>query len=209
MEFMGIRDYVQTDSMRKINWKASARTGNLKVNQYHDSTSQRLTIFLNVSQSGILRYYDLIEESIRISRNFIEEFVQHGIPVRIISNGVDKVTGQELFIREGAGLSHIDACLKELAKLDISAPARSMVEVIREQNATEGEVSLLISAEQNAELGEAYLNFAGEDGSANWLIPIHNSMKEYLEEHVSAQTLRGSNGNLIYTEYLVMEELGQ
>lgn len=209
MEFMGIRDYVQTDSMRKINWKASARTGSLKVNQYHDSTSQRLTIFLNVSQSGILRYYDLIEESIRISRNFIEEFVQQGIPVRIISNGVDKVTGQELFIREGAGLSHIDACLKELAKLDITAQTRSMVEVIREQNATEGEVSLLISAEQNAELGEAYLNFAGEDGSANWLIPIHHSMKEYLAEHVSVETLRGSNGNFIHTEYLVMEELGQ
>lgn len=215
MEFMGIRDYVQTDSMRKINWKASARAGNLKVNQYHDSSSQRLTIFLNVSQSGILRYFDLIEESIRISRNFIEEFVQKGIPVRIISNGVDKVTGQELFIREGAGLSHIDACLKELAKMDIHAPSRNMAEVIREQNMKQmnrssgGEVSLLISAEQNAELAEAYLSFAGEDGSANWLIPIHDSMKEYLAEHVSVETLRGSNGNFIHTEYLVMEELGQ
>ena len=215
MEFMGIRDYVQTDSMRKINWKASARAGNLKVNQYHDSSSQRLTIFLNVSQSGILRYFDLIEESIRISRNFIEEFVQKGIPVRIISNGVDKVTGQELFIREGAGLSHIDACLKELAKMDIHAPSRNVAEVIREQNMKQmnrssgGEVSLLISAEQNAELAEAYLSFAGEDGSANWLIPIHDSMKEYLAEHVSVETLRGSNGNFIHTEYLVMEELGQ
>ena len=215
MEFMGIRDYVQTDSMRKINWKASARTGSLKVNQYHDSTSQRLTIFLNVSQTGILRYYDLIEESIRICRNFIEEFVQKGIPVRIISNGVDRVTGQEIFIREGAGLSHIDACLKELARMDIHKPSRNMAELIREQSSqtknhpSHGEVSLLISAEQNAELGEAYLNFAGEEGSANWLIPIHESMKGYLTEHVSDETLRGSSGNYIHTEYLVMEELGQ
>ena len=215
MEFMGIRDYVQTDSMRKINWKASARTGSLKVNQYHDSTSQRLTIFLNVSQTGILRYYDLIEESIRICRNFIEEFVQKGIPVRIISNGVDQVTRQEIFIREGAGLSHIDACLKELARMDIYTPSRNMAELIREQSmgqtkqVSHGEVSLLISAEQNADLGEAYLNFAGEEGSANWLIPIHESMKGYLTEHVSDETLRGSSGNHIHTEYLVMEELGQ
>ena len=215
MEFLGIRDYVQTDSMRKINWKASAKTGSLKVNQYHDSSSQRLTIFLNVSQSGILRYYDLIEESIRISRNFIEEFVQKGIPVRIISNGVDKVTGQEIFIREGAGLSHIDACLKELAKMNIHAPSRDMAEVIREQSAQSmnrssgGEVSLLISAEQNATLGEAYSNFVGDDGSANWLVPIHRETKEYLEEHTSVETLRGSNGNCIHSEYLVMEELGQ
>lgn len=215
MEFMGIRDYVQTDSMRKINWKASARAGSLKVNQFHDSSNQRLTIFLNVSQSGILRYYDLIEESIRISRNFIEEFVQKGIPVRIISNGVDKLTGQEIFIREGAGLSHIDTCLKELAKMDIHAPSRNMAELIREQNAkrmnrsSDPEVSLLISAEQSAELAEAYLDFAGENGSANWLIPIHDSMKEYLAEHVSDETLRGTSGNYIHTEYLVMEELGQ
>lgn len=215
MEFMGIRDYAQTDSMRKINWKATARTGELKVNQYHDSSSQRLTIFLNVSQSGILRYYDLIEESIRICRNVIEEFVQKGIPVRIISNGVDKVTGQEIFLREGAGLSHIDTCLKELARMDIHAPVRKMAEVIQEHSTnrmnhiSNGEVSLLISAEQNAELGEAYLNFVGESGSANWLIPIHDATKEYLTEHVSTETLRGTDGNFIHAEYLVMEELGQ
>ena len=99
--------------------------------------------------------------------------------------------------------------------MDIHAPSRNMAEVIREQNMKQmnrssgGEVSLLISAEQNAELAEAYLSFAGEDGSANWLIPIHDSMKEYLAEHVSVETLRGSNGNFIHTEYLVMEELGQ
>lgn len=213
MEFMGIRDYVQTDPMRKVNWKASARTGSLMVNQFYDSSSQRLTIFLNVSQSGILRYYDLIEESIRISRNFIEEFVQKGIPVRIISNGVDRLTGREIFLKEGAGLSHIDACLKELAKMDIYAPARSMAEVIFEQSVKDisgpsrGEVSLLISAEQTAELAEAYLNFAGATGSANWLIPIHESMREYLTEHVSDEKIRGASGNFIHTEYLVMEEL--
>lgn len=215
MEFKGIRDYVETDPMRKVNWKASARTGNLKVNQYYDSTSQRITVFLNVTQKGILRYYDLIEESIRIARNFIEEFVHKGIPVRIISNCVDKLTGQEIYLREGAGLSHIDACLKQLAKMDIYAPARSMEEIIREQKLRErtallqGEVSLLISAEQTPELAEAYLNYAGEGGSANWLIPIHESMKSYLTEHVSDKTLRGTSGNYIHTEYLVMEELAR
>lgn len=213
MEFKGIRDYMQTDPMRKVNWKASARTGSLKVNQYYDSSSQRITIFLNVSQKGILRYYDLIEESIRIARNFIEEFVHKGVPVRIISNGVDKLTKKEVFLKEGAGLSHIDACLKELAKMDIHASTRDMAEVIdafkmREKTASgSGEVSLLISAEQTAELAEAYLGYAGEEGSANWLIPIHESMKEYLDENVSNEKMRGISGNFIHTEYLVMEEL--
>lgn len=213
MEFKGIRDYAQTDPMHKINWKASARTGSLKVNQYYDSSSQRFTIFLNVSQKGILKYYDLIEESIRIARNFIEEFVGKGIPVRIISNAVDKLTRQEIFIREGAGMSHIDACLKQLAKMDIYAPSREMADVIREQSSKwekssyHGEVSLLISAEQTAALEEAYLEYAGEKGSANWLIPIHSSMKRELEKYVGNEKVRGTSNNHIHTEYLVMEEL--
>ena len=213
MEFRGIRDYTQLDPMQKVNWKASARTGSMKVNQYFDSTSQRLTIFLNVSQKGILQYYDLIEESIRICRNFIEAFVQKGVPVRIISNGLDKLTGREIFIREGAGLSHIDTCLKELARMDVHAQTRSMGDVIRDQSMQStkelyrGEVSLLISAEQTPEIGEAYLNYCGEEGSANWLIPIHKQTKEYLDECVSDATIRGVSGQFIHTEYLVMEEL--
>lgn len=208
MEFRGIREYTQADPMRRINWKASAKSGNLKVNQYYDSSSQRLTIFLNVSQSGILKYYDLIEESIRIARNFIEAFIGKGIPVQIISNGVDKITGQEIRIREGAGLAHIDACLKQLAKMDIYAPSRGMDEMIREQSLLEeGEVSLLISAEQTVELATAYLEYAGVEGSANWLIPIHRMTQSYLEENVSDVKMRGRSGAHIRTEYLVMEEL--
>jgi hypothetical protein len=99
--------------------------------------------------------------------------------------------------------------------MDIHSSTRKMAEVIREHSTnrmnhiSDGEVSLLISAEQNVELGEVYLNFVGESGSANWLIPIHRETKEYLAEHTSAETLRGSNENCIHTEYLVMEELGQ
>ena len=39
-EFKGIRDYTSADPMWKINWKASARTGNLKVNQFYDTRSE-------------------------------------------------------------------------------------------------------------------------------------------------------------------------
>ena len=66
---------------------------------------------------------------------------------------------------------------------------------------------MLISAEQTPGLAEAYLDYAGEEGSANWLIPIHDSMKSYINEHVSDKKLRGTSGNYIHTEYLVMEEL--
>lgn len=40
MEFEQIREYVQGDDMRKINWKASARRNELMVNQYQDEKGQ-------------------------------------------------------------------------------------------------------------------------------------------------------------------------
>ncbi len=203
MEFKGIRDYAQTDSMHKINWKASAKAGQLKVNQYHDSFSQRLTIFLNVSQNGVLKYFDLIEESIRIARNFIEEFVGKGIPVRLITNGRDVLTGQEVYISEGAGAAHIDACLKQLAKMDIYNPSRSMAELIREHENKDlrwaGEVSLLLSAEQDEALEQAYLRYAASGESANWIIPIHLHTMREQEGHAR-------HVKQVRTEYLVIEE---
>lgn len=40
MEFDQIKEYVRGDDIRSINWKATARAGNLMVNQYQDEKSQ-------------------------------------------------------------------------------------------------------------------------------------------------------------------------
>lgn len=42
MEFDQIREYVRGDDYRTVNWKATARRGNLMVNQYQDEKSQHI-----------------------------------------------------------------------------------------------------------------------------------------------------------------------
>ncbi|WP_255233413.1 DUF58 domain-containing protein [Aliifodinibius salipaludis] len=42
MEFDQIREYVRGDDVRSINWKATARAGDLMVNQYRDERSQQV-----------------------------------------------------------------------------------------------------------------------------------------------------------------------
>lgn len=49
MEFDRIKDYVIGDDVRSINWKATARSGNLMVNQYQDERSQQI---VNVIDMG-------------------------------------------------------------------------------------------------------------------------------------------------------------
>ena len=54
--FRGIRDYTGNDSLKNVNWKATARTGNLMVNEYDESVSRNVCILLNLEEDGVLRY---------------------------------------------------------------------------------------------------------------------------------------------------------
>jgi len=49
MEFDRIKEYVRGDDVRSINWKATARSGDLMVNQYQDERSQQV---VNVIDMG-------------------------------------------------------------------------------------------------------------------------------------------------------------
>ena len=101
-EFRGIRPYETTDSMKKINWNASAKTGELKVNQYHDTSQQEVTLLLNLESEGT-RVYDILrEESIRMIRTLTEWFAGRGIPVRILTEGMLSQAIQSVRILEAA-----------------------------------------------------------------------------------------------------------
>lgn len=51
MEFEQIKDYVQGDDMRSINWKATARRGVLMVNNYIDARSQQIYCVIDKGRS--------------------------------------------------------------------------------------------------------------------------------------------------------------
>ena len=51
MEFDHIRDYVQGDDMRTINWKASSKRSQLMVNQYQDEKSQNVYTLIDKGRS--------------------------------------------------------------------------------------------------------------------------------------------------------------
>ena len=57
-EFKGIRNYTTSDPMKKINWSASAKTGELMVNNYYDTTSRHVTIFLDVVNDSVWKRYE-------------------------------------------------------------------------------------------------------------------------------------------------------
>ncbi len=86
-EFSGIREY-RRDPMHHINWKASARSGSLMVNQFDSTTSIRTTVILDVEDSHILRSEPLTEESIRIASSLAARMVKEHMELRLVSNAV-------------------------------------------------------------------------------------------------------------------------
>lgn len=47
MEFEQIKEYVQGDDIRTINWKATSKQNKLMVNQYQDEKSQRIYMLID------------------------------------------------------------------------------------------------------------------------------------------------------------------
>ena len=85
--FRTIRNYTTDDPMKSINWKASARTGALMVNTFDSVRSQKAMIFLDVEDRGILRYEDLVEESIALAATLMRRLLRQHIEVGFVYNG--------------------------------------------------------------------------------------------------------------------------
>lgn len=112
----GIRDYCITDSMKNINWYASAKEQKLMVNKYDYTTDMDLAVILNVQSTpndfSDVVYSSHIEKCIRICAAVIRDNCCYGKKVRILSNGItddgyfDVCSGDEYSLyRELAGLN--------------------------------------------------------------------------------------------------------
>jgi uncharacterized protein (DUF58 family) len=87
----GVREYESGDPMNAINWKATAKTGNLKVNQYDHSANTRLMLLLNVESSEQQwgRDGDLapVEHGISLCATLAKKAIDHGMEAGFAANG--------------------------------------------------------------------------------------------------------------------------
>ena len=120
----GIREYTANDTMNKIHWASTARTGRLMVRR-EDYTSQNgLSVFLNI-QSIENEYFDsvykdYVELGIKAAATIFDIALRNGIPARFATNGTTSDgEGKMIFTDEASGRSHIQSLLGILAKLEL------------------------------------------------------------------------------------------
>jgi uncharacterized protein (DUF58 family) len=132
----GKRGYVSGDSLRRIDWKASASTGHLQVKLFEPSIALETCIILNLNTDDY--YYrsriDSTELAIVIAASISNWIIEKKQMVGITVNGRDPLTGndrpQPLSPRKGK--QHLMHLLETLARVDAIGDS-SLVTLLQQQ----------------------------------------------------------------------------
>ncbi len=174
--FRGIRQYRPYDTMKSINWKASAKNNELMVNQYQATTCNEVIIYLNLKPYMKSQADYLAEHAISIAATVSANLIGRGISTGIYTNAYDIDAPDEdavtPHVESGLGNEHIKAIDIMLARLNIMRETADMKELLakgREQQ-SEGIIRIIISTYRD----DAMYEFFGEherNEQIYWIVP--------------------------------------
>lgn len=121
-EYRGIREYQPTDDMKSINWKATAKTGDFKVNQKNYTALKAIRIFVNLEDDNLLKKEECVEASLQIAAGLCQYFLNQGIQVACYGNGVDIINHLPMTVEASGGRSQMEAIYCALARVDTASP---------------------------------------------------------------------------------------
>lgn len=163
--FRGIREYTVTDPMKTINWKASAKSGALMVNTFDSTLTERVMIYLNVAEEGIIRHDNLIEEGISVAASLAQKLVTKGMEVGIAVNVADEK--HCLLPIGGRGqLTMIERMLAELTSKDPVVPYESIL-----KDLPKDAMPVFISRDKDG-VEQAMTEFLGRETEGIWVLPM-------------------------------------
>ena len=172
-EFSGIRDYRKEDPMNRINWKSSARMGELMVNQFDATTSVEVTVLLDIEDANILREEAQVEESIRITSSLAARMVKNKMNLWVKSNAKDEETGEELRVHLAAGAGKTAELNRKLACVQLGGNLTGRAEFLHKEAEKEltGHTYVVVSKNRTDEVREALHLLSGAQNQVLWVIP--------------------------------------
>ncbi len=125
LEFYGMREYTPGDDLRRIVWRASARTGKVMVREAEQGITDRITIMLDTDRGAHSRDGEGLSESfeagVRVAASLGVRHLREGYEVRTETNGGP-------LTRSLRGASSQLLLLDNLARLELSrAPLGEMI----------------------------------------------------------------------------------
>ena len=195
-EYRGIREYQPYDDMRSVNWKATAKTGDLKVNQKNYTSLQTIRVFFNIEDTGILKKEDAVEMCFRIVAGIARFFLEQGIRIAVYGNGVDIINGEPVCVEAGAGSGQMDRIYKALARVDTTKPVVSFPDTFGERLLTEnkGTRTMLVTPNAYEDFLSLLEEYDRQSGDYVWFFPVWGKelpqLPAWAEKHVRWMPVR-------------------
>lgn len=180
--FSSIREYTVTDPMKTINWKASARTGELMVNTFESTLTEKVMIYLDMEDSGILKYEYLVEESVSIASSLAQKLIARGMEVGICVNAVNDL--QTILLPPAGGkkqLNHIERTLAKCKSDEKVIPFEKFLPTqpaayqssLRQNSFESSEDLVMIFISKNTDRNQSVIeNYVGKIQQAIWVVPF-------------------------------------
>jgi len=93
-----IRDYMPDDSARHVDWKATARTGSLKVREFSREDERKLRIIFDNSAPGVVSAGDY-ERAVRLAASLGWHFHHEDVEVSFVAPGLEPTDDVFAFLR--------------------------------------------------------------------------------------------------------------
>lgn len=114
----GQREYLPSDPMKHIDWKATARVGQLQTKAFEPSVSLNMVVALNGSTSDYVwqgTNRRLFERAVTAAASVASAADRFGYSYGLLSNAVASYSGKWLSVSPGASTSQLTLCLEALA----------------------------------------------------------------------------------------------
>lgn len=195
-EYRGIREYQPFDDMRSINWKATAKTEELKVNQKNYTALPSIRIFFNIEDRGVLKKEECVEACFQIAAGLGKFYLHQGVRVSIYGNGVDMDTQKPVAIEAGNGRGQLEQIYRTLARVDTAKPVVDFQDFFGEKLLKDAESSITcIIAPNHYEPFVKLMEAFQETGKEYiWFYPVWEStdpvLPQPLEKHIRILHIR-------------------
>lgn len=172
-EYRGIRAYQPFDDIRSVNWKATARTGSLKVNQKNYTAVQTVRIFLNLEDGAVYKKEREAEAAIQIVMGLADFFLSQNIKVSLHTNARDILTDEAINLSGGAGLGQRESICKALARIDTKKAPLPFAELFYEEiiEHSDGIVTLFVSPNGFKDFLQLLLDCESKGIEYSWFYP--------------------------------------
>lgn len=176
-EFKGIREYQPYDSLKNINFTASAKAGEYMTNVFDYTTSQEVVLILNLQKNKTSNNWMLDENAICLALFLSCTYIEQNISVKLITNGIDICTDEPIITEAGRSRFQTDDLCEILARIDLRQKPMPMVDMLREIEIQENKTYILISAYHGDDLKSWFDTAREERCSVFWIVP--HSAEQY------------------------------